>query len=439
MAMPWEPLSPEECLRSLCAEALLPAHPDRPLFPVSLGLMAVANAFVMLGLLPEAEAEEVLTGHRLALEARGFGNVWGVAEGELTVRPGAHEYWSARNAGPAGLREVPLSVAVAGVQCPTSVADVYFEWVWLTPGGLRASFRATAPDPWVDPPPPHVSMRQAMSEISLTDDTGHVRELAVEGSSWGRLRDRRLQEWRGQATADPGPAWPPAWVEFSPAASGSGRVSVLPAGQVPVGPAEPPWPTPGECYLAALAPVTHISVNEAEAGPEDTAEIIATVAESLMAVGALPVTSGLLREPPGPGPAWRAPLESRWARRAYRRSAGFRAAEHRGLAAQLPLQQATAVIESVSARDELVSIDLYGHPWVMGEYWPLITPCFQVRAADEAGNQYDGVPGGWRGLPDQAGHGSFWLWPPVSPDRASLRVTVSTLWEAAWADVDLPR
>ncbi|HEY5988737.1 MAG TPA: hypothetical protein VIV12_20505 [Streptosporangiaceae bacterium] len=40
----------EDCLRSLTAEALLRAHPDRPLFPVSLGFMAVANTFVMLGL-----------------------------------------------------------------------------------------------------------------------------------------------------------------------------------------------------------------------------------------------------------------------------------------------------------------------------------------------------------------------------------------------------
>jgi hypothetical protein len=35
---------PEGCLRSLTAEALLWAHPAGPLFPVSLGVMAVANA-----------------------------------------------------------------------------------------------------------------------------------------------------------------------------------------------------------------------------------------------------------------------------------------------------------------------------------------------------------------------------------------------------------
>jgi hypothetical protein len=55
-----DPVDPEHCLRSLAAEALRWAYPDRPLFPVSLGLMGVANAFVMLGLLPESQAEAIL-------------------------------------------------------------------------------------------------------------------------------------------------------------------------------------------------------------------------------------------------------------------------------------------------------------------------------------------------------------------------------------------
>ena len=50
--MPDDPVAPEDCLRSLAAEALGWA-PHRPLYPESLRLMAVANAFVMLGLLPE--------------------------------------------------------------------------------------------------------------------------------------------------------------------------------------------------------------------------------------------------------------------------------------------------------------------------------------------------------------------------------------------------
>ena len=105
---------------------------------------------------------------------------------------------------------------------------------------------------------------------------------------------------------------------------------------------------------------------------------------------------------------------------------------------RLPLEHATAVIESISAQGELVSIQLYGHPWVTGEYWPMITPCFQVRATDDAGNEHEGIPGDWQGSPSHEGSGSFWFWPPVAPARRSLRVTVSTLWEAAWAELELP-
>jgi hypothetical protein len=94
-------VDPEGCLRSLTAEALWWAHPGRPLFPVSLGVMAVANAFVMLGLLPEPVAEAILAEHRSELERQGLGDRWGVTEGELTVRPGAHGYWQS---GPQGMR-----------------------------------------------------------------------------------------------------------------------------------------------------------------------------------------------------------------------------------------------------------------------------------------------------------------------------------------------
>jgi hypothetical protein len=37
-------------------------------------------------------------------------------------------------------------------------------------------------------------MRRAMSEISVTDDTGHSYELAVEVTRWSRVRERQEQE-----------------------------------------------------------------------------------------------------------------------------------------------------------------------------------------------------------------------------------------------------
>jgi len=67
------PLDPEGCLRSLAAEALEWAR-YQSLFPESVRLMAVANAFVMLGLLPETRAEAVLADHKLALEGMDLGN-----------------------------------------------------------------------------------------------------------------------------------------------------------------------------------------------------------------------------------------------------------------------------------------------------------------------------------------------------------------------------
>jgi hypothetical protein len=438
-----DPVDPEDCLRSLSAEALRWAR-HRPLFPDSLRLMAVANAFVMLGLLPEPRAEAVLADHQSALEGMSLANTWGVTTGELTVWPGAHEYWPSRMAGPGALREVPLLVAVAGVCCPTSVAEVCFEWVKLTSTGWQLSFRATAPDPGGNPPDADVVMGQAMSEISLTDDAGQSHDLRAEPVRWSRSLDRPAQEWRGHALVACDPASRPAWFELAPTTGGApGRVALPSPAQVPAGRSDPPWPTPAECYLAALAPVTTISIGTAgtvaEAGPEETARMVATVADSLIAVGALPVTSTLLRESPGSGPAWHAQLAYQWGFRAHQSAARFRAAEHRSLVVPLPLEHATAVIESVSAQDDLVSIQLYGHPWVMGEYAPMITPCFQVRVVDDAGNEHEGRPGDWQGFPGHEGSGSFWFWPPVPSARRSIRVTVSTLWEAAWADIELPR
>jgi len=75
----------------------------------------------------------------------------------------------------------------------------------------------------------------------------------------------------------------------------------------------------------------------------------------------------------------------------------------------------------------------------MGEYWPMIAPCFRVSAVDDAGHEYTGMPGDWRGFPGNEGTGSFIFWPPIPMGHKNIRVTVSTLWEAAWADLALPR
>lgn len=94
------------------------------------------------------------------------------------------------------------------------------------------------------------------------------------------------------------------------------------------------------------------------------------------------------------------------------------------------------MIEAITAHGDLVSVQLYGYPWVTGEYWPMITPCFQVHAVDDTGGEHDGLRGSGSGSPE--GSYEFTFWPPVAPAAKRIRVTVSTLWEAAWAEMDIP-
>jgi hypothetical protein len=86
-----------------------------------------------------------------------------------------------------------------------------------------------------------------------------------------------------------------------------------------------------------------------------------------------------------------------------------------------------------------VSIQLYGYPRVVGDSWPMITPCFRVTATDDTGAEYEGsLSRGSASVATLEGNGTFWLWPPVDPQARQLRVTVSTLWEAAWALLGIP-
>src|SRR4029077_15446982 len=110
---------PEAFLRAVVAP-LSRARPGQPLPGVPFSREAVANAFVMLGLLPGARAEETLgqyppgleakrLRHGRELEAKGFRR--GVLTGELSVVPGALGYHEARAASRADLTGIPLAVA----------------------------------------------------------------------------------------------------------------------------------------------------------------------------------------------------------------------------------------------------------------------------------------------------------------------------------------
>jgi len=410
---------------------------------------AVANAFVMLGLLPEARAEEILAEYRRELEAKGFR--LGVLTGELSVRPGAHGYQDALAARQDDLTGIPLAVAAGPVPIAFGDTDLSLIWATLTPGGMKLSLRALTRE---DARPPQLSYRvlpghrqlsgEISSGLSVTDDLG--REYRLRPAGWqGSPAGPGRRRWSGTMLAEPRPAGSATggaatykaarWLEFATAGSQPVRVVISPPVPAETGPAEPPWPTPAECYLADLASVTSMSIGTDAATVElDTGQITAAVADALLWVGALPPDSAVLTDQAG-SRAWQEELIHRWGRRAWERERDGEPARA-GLAVRLPLRQATAVIESITAHDELVSIQLYGHPWVSGEYWPMIAPCFSVRAVDDAGGEHRGVRGSGGGSPE-ASFG-FWFWPPVPLAARRIRVIVSTLWEAAWAEIVIP-
>jgi hypothetical protein len=405
---------------------------------------AVANAFVMLGLLPEARAEEILAEYRRELEAKGFR--LGVLTGELSVRPGAHGYQDALAASQDDLTEVPVGVAAGPVPIALGDTDLSLLWVTLTPGGVKLSLDAITRD---DARPPQLSYRvlpgdrqlsgDIGSGLSVTDDLG--RDYRLRPGGWqGAPAGPGRRRWSGTMLAVPQPAGSATgsavrWLEFASTGSQPVRVAVPSPVPAETGRAEPPWPTPAECYLVDLASVTSMSIGTGGATVElDTEQITAAVADALLWVGALPPDSGVLTDQTG-SRGWQEELVYRWGRQAWERERDGEPARA-GLAVRLPLRQATAVIESIAAHDELVSIQLYGHPWVNGEYWPMIAPCFGVRAVDDAGGEHRGISGSGGGSPE-ASFG-FWFWPPVPLAARRIRVIVSTLWEAAWAQIDIP-
>ena len=449
------PDDPEAFLRTMLVP-LSAARRGEPLPGVPFSREAVANAFVMLGLLPSARAEEILAEYRPELEAKGFR--MGVLTGELSVRPGAHGYHEARAADPDRLTRIPLAFAPGPVPIAIEGMDLNLTWATLTPSGVWLRVRATGPDDGQPSRPPRRPHRvlpfqqvvQAIqSGLSVTDDLGQayrLRPIRGGGTVTSERRGPAEYRWRGEMMAEPEhrPAEPDVgrtahWLEFATASGPAARVDLLPPAQVATGEAAPPWPTPAECYLAVLGAATSMTIATDGGTVElDTARITAAVADALLWVGALPPDSALLsaRAAAGPGPeGWREELKYLWGRQARQRTRDAEA-ERAGLAVRLPLRRATAVLESIAARDGLVSVELYGHPWVTGEYWPMIAPCFQVRAVDDTGVEHEGMPAGGGGSPE--GSGEFWFWPPVNPAVKRIRVIVSTLWEAAWAEVDIP-
>lgn len=446
---------PEAFLRAMLVP-LSAARRGEPLPGVPFSREAVANAFVMLGLLPSARAEEILAEYRPELEAKGFR--MGVLTGELSVRPGAHGYQEARAADPSSLLRIPLAFAPGPVPIAIGGMDLTLTWATLMPDGVWLRLRATGPDdgqPARAPGRPYRvlpfqrTVEAIQSGLSVTDDLGRtyrLRPIRGGGTVASEQPGPSRYKWRGEMMAEPehrpaeqDSARTARRLEFATGSGPAARVDLRPPAQVATGEAEPPWPTPAEGYLAVLGAATSMTIaTDGGTAELDTARIVATVADALLWVGALPPDAALLSAGIGAGrgpEGWRDELKYLWGRQARQRTRDVEP-ERSGLAVRLPLRRATAVLESISARDDLVSVELYGHPWVTGEYWPMIAPCFQVRAVDDTGAEHEGVPGGGGGSPE--GSWEFWFWPPVPPAAKRIRVIVSTLWEAAWAEVDIP-
>jgi hypothetical protein len=433
---------PEALLRAMLAPLSM-ARRGEPLPGVPFSREAVANAFVMLGLLPEARAEEILGEYRRDLEAKGFR--FGVLTGELSLQPGALGYQDAAAMSRDDLSGIPLAVATGPVTVPFGGTELVVTWGTLTPGGVRLRLRADIQDHGqplrrpVREVPGQRFGEEVRSTLQVTDDLG--RRYRLRPMDWGASPgEPGRRQWRGEVLAEPQPAGPATgdtvrWLEFAVAESQPVRLTMPAPAPAETGQAEPPWPTPAEAYLAELASVGSMSIATGEDSVQlDTAKIVAAVADALLWTGALPADSAVLAERPVPS-SWQEELAHLWGRRVHLRARDHEP-ERAGLAVILPLRRATAVIESITAQDEFVTIQLYGHPWLSGEYWPMIVPCFAVRATDDTGAEHRGVAGSGGGRPE--GSREFWFWPPVPPTAKRIRVTVSTLWEAAWAELDIP-
>jgi hypothetical protein len=451
---------PEACLRALAAP-LAQAKRGHPLPVTRFSLESVANAFVLLDLLSADQAEAILAPYRPLLEAAGFRV--GRRLGELAVQPATRAFQQARAARAPALRQVPLTTSAGPVRCRLRGHDITITQATVTPEGISMRFHGD-PQYGESRRPPVLSddIMSAVTDLAIADDAGrtylippgHAHAImsgqcsAPGGTRWIAEGDMLAVPAASGAPDDlpagRAPDRPPAvrWLEFRTTSGPPVRLVLSSPAAVPTGLARPPWPNPAECYLAEFlppAPDWGIGSDETGVVQLDPAAIVSAVADALLAVGALPpdspvlaVLAGKLRDgwQPSPDDGQLAQMD-RWA------SAEPGAVASLGV--RLPLERAAAAIENVTAHEDLLSVQLYGHPWGIGDGWPVITPGFLVTATDDTGAEYAGSLSRCSvSIDTLEGSGTFWLWPPVDPRARQLRVTVSTLWEAAWALVDIP-
>src|ERR1700750_661318 len=273
---------PEAFLRAMVAP-LSRARPGQPLPGVPFSREAVANAFVMLGLLPAARAEEILGQYRPELEAKGFR--LGVLTGELSVVPGALGYHEAQAAGRADLTGIPLAVAAGPVPIAFGGTDLVLTWAPLPRGGEKRAFGPSIPNPAqpLRELPGQRFAAEVRSGLSVTDDLG--RAYRLQPVTWGDAPgEPGRRRWRGEVLAEPQPGGTATsqgvrWLAFAGAESQPVRVDMPAPVAAERGPTRPAWPTPAEAYLAELASARSVTIATGEDSVElDVAQSVAAVA-----------------------------------------------------------------------------------------------------------------------------------------------------------------
>jgi hypothetical protein len=384
-------------------------------------IQAVAHAFAMLGLISAESAQAAMTAASPALELRRTGG------SEPAIWPGpARDYWNMRAQGRHALAWIPRAAAVGALRFSVAAADLRCDWFRVARAGLR--FQIQGAPAGEQPLSQHAGM--TLAGLSAADDAGQSYGLRWDG---GRGSSRL---WMGEVVAEPMSAHDRpddiAWFELATVDGAAARVVFAPPPAIPVGAAAPLWPTPAESYLAWLSQQEPAP----ELGRSGGREVLTAVAEALASVGAMPAQSPLLlpilgRRKRSPHPdlpgTWPHPVRL-----------GTPPDLQIALCAALPFEHAAAVIEGVSAWDEDIQLHMYGWPWVQDQPWPVAIPSFSVRAIDDLGQQHEGHASGWRGYGAGEGHGEFTFWPAVPRRAGRLRVVISTLWEARWADIELP-
>jgi hypothetical protein len=413
-------VAPETYLQ-LMAQDLAEAQPLLRRRVSAASIQAVANAFAMLGLVSAEGAEAAMTQASRALGLRRAGG----SEAGAGPRP-ACGYWDMRAQGRHALAWIPRAVAAGALRFSVAAADLRCDWFRTARAGLRFQVQAAA----VGQQPPSRYAGMALAELSAVDDAGHSYRLRWDGGRGsGRL-------WIGEVVAEPMSAHERpddvAWFELAAADGPAARVVFAPPPATSVGPAAPPWPTPAESYLAWLSRQDPAP----ELGRGGGRQVVAAVAEALVSVGAMPAQSplpppilGRHERPSHPGLplTWPHPVRL-----------GTPPDLQIALGAALSFEHAAAVIEGLSVWGEDIQLHIYGWPWVQGQHWPAAVPSFTVRAIDDLGQEHQGQAGNWRRYGAGEGHSEFILWPAVPRCAGRLRVVISTLWEARWADIELP-